>query len=211
MRRFGFSMSEFTTLEEIDYTLDALYNIVPMLKKIYQTLESYIKRKRSERNQKMRFHTFLLKYGEIGIKGKNKLSVRRCTGAPGALCIKKDVDGQFDVHKSQARIYVDCEGDYDYEDTVEHLKRVFGLVGICPVVRMEDKGFEELKKDVVAYMDEMYPDKNFTFKVESRRAKKSYPLNSMEISRDLGEAILYAFPESGIKKLMCIIRMSWSM
>lgn len=111
----------------------------------------------------------------------------------------KDVDGQFDVHKSQARIYVDCEGDYDYDETVEHLKKVFGLVGICPVVRMEDKGFEELKKDVVAYMDEMYPDKNFTFKVESRRAKKSYPLNSMEISRDLGEAILYAFPESGIK------------
>lgn len=111
----------------------------------------------------------------------------------------KDVDGQFDVHKSQARIYVDCEGDYDYDETVEHLKKVFGLVGICPVVRMKDKGFEELKKDVVAYMDEMYPDKNFTFKVESRRAKKSYPLNSMEISRDLGEAILYAFPESGIK------------
>lgn len=35
----------------------------------------------------------------------------------------KDVDGQFDVHKSQARIYVDCEGDYDYDETVEHLKR----------------------------------------------------------------------------------------
>ena len=33
---------------------------------------------------------------------------------------------------------------------VEHLKRVFGLVGICPVVRMEDQGFEQLKKDVVA-------------------------------------------------------------
>ena len=78
---------------------------------------------------------------------------------------------------------------------MEHLKRVFGLVGICPVVRMEDKGFEELKKDVVAYMAEMYPDRNFTFKVESRRARKSYPKNSMEISRDLGEAILYAFPE----------------
>lgn len=44
----------------------------------------------------------------------------------------KDVDGQFDVHKSQARIYVDCEGDYDYDETVEHLKKVFGLVGICP-------------------------------------------------------------------------------
>ena len=142
----------------------------------------------------MRFHTFLLKYGEIGIKGKNRYlfedalvrQVRRSL---------RDVDGEFVVHKSQARIYVDCEGDYDYEEVVEHLKRVFGLVGICPVVRMEDQGFEKLKEDVVAYMDELYPDKNITFKVESRRAKKSYPKNSMEISRDLGEAILDAFPE----------------
>ena len=146
----------------------------------------------------MRFHTFLLKYGEIGIKGKNRHLFEDALVRQGRYALK-DVDGQFDVHKPQARIYVDCEGDYDYDETVEHLKKVFGLVGICPVVRMEDKGFEKLKKDVVAYMDEMYPDKNFTFKVESRRAKKSYPLNSMEISRDLGEAILYAFPESGIK------------
>ena len=142
----------------------------------------------------MRFHTFLLKYGEIGIKGKNRYlfedalvrQVRRAL---------EPVDGEFQVYKSQARIYVDCEGDYDYEDAVEHLKRVFGLVGICPVVRLEDQGFDQLKKDVVAYMDEMYPDKKFTFKVESRRAKKSYPMNSMEISRDLGEAVLEAFPE----------------
>ena len=146
----------------------------------------------------MKFHSFLIKYGEIGIKGKNRHLFEDALVRQVRYALK-DVDGQFDVHKSQARIYVDCEGDYDYDETVEHLKKVFGLVGICPVVRMEDKGFEELKKDVVAYMDEMYPDKNFTFKVESRRAKKSYPLNSMEISRDLGEAILYAFPESGIK------------
>ena len=142
----------------------------------------------------MRFHTFLLKYGEIGIKGKNRYLFEDALVRQVRYALK-DVDGNFDVHKSQARIYVDCEGDYDYEDTVEHLKRVFGLVGICPVVRMEDKGFEELKKDVVAYMAEMYPDRSFTFKVESRRARKSYPKNSMEISRDLGEAILYAFPE----------------
>ena len=146
----------------------------------------------------MMYKAFLVKYAEIGIKGKNRHLFEDALVRQVRYALK-DVDGQFDVHKSQARIYVDCEGDYDYDETVEHLKKVFGLVGICPVVRMEDKGFEELKKDVVAYMDEMYPDKNFTFKVESRRAKKSYPLNSMEISRDLGEAILYAFPESGIK------------
>ena len=84
----------------------------------------------------------------------------------------KDLDGLFHTYKAQGRVYVDCDGDYDGDEVVEALKRVFGIVGICPVVRVEDKGFEELKKDVIAYMDEVYPDKNITFKVESRRAKK---------------------------------------
>lgn len=142
----------------------------------------------------MTFQTFLIKYGEIGIKGKNRhlfedALVRQIRYA------LKDVDGEFSVYKSQARIYVDCEGDYDYDETVESLKRVFGIVGICPVVRKEDEGFEKLKDDVVAYMDEMYPDKKITFKVEARRARKTYPLNSMEINCLVGEAVLEAFPE----------------
>ncbi len=142
----------------------------------------------------MTFQTFLIKYGEIGLKGKNRhifedALVRQIRYA------LRDVDGEFKVHKSQARVYVDCEGDYDYDETVEQLQKVFGIVGICPVVRMEDEGFDKLKENVVAYMDEMYPDKNITFKVESRRAKKTYPRNSMEINCDLGEAILEAFPE----------------
>ena len=145
----------------------------------------------------MTFQTFLLKYGEIGLKGKNRYLFEDALVRQIRFALK-DVDGNFQVHKSQARIYVDCEGEYDYEDTVEHLQRVFGLVGICPVVRMEDQGFEQLKKDVVAYMDEMYPDKNLTFKVEARRAKKSYPKTSMEINCDLGEAILDAFPETHV-------------
>ena len=145
----------------------------------------------------MKFHTFLLKYGEIGLKGKNRYLFEDALVRQIRFALK-DVDGNFQVHKSQARIYVDCEGEYDYEDTVEHLQRVFGLVGICPVVRMEDQGFEQFKKDVVAYMDEMYPDKNLTFKVEARRAKKSYPKTSMEINCDLGEAILDAFPETKV-------------
>ena len=142
----------------------------------------------------MRFTTFLLKYGEIGIKGKNRYLFEDALVRQVKRALS-DVDGEFKVYKSQARIYVDCEGEYDYEDTVEHLQRVFGLVGICPVVRLKEQGFDELKKDVVSYMEETYPDKRLTFKVETRRAKKSYPKNSMEISRDLGEAVLYAFPE----------------
>ena len=140
------------------------------------------------------FHAFLIKYGEIGIKGKNRYMFEDALVRQIRHSLK-DLDGLFHTYKAQGRVYVDCDGDYDGDEVVEALKRVFGIVGICPVVRVEDKGFEELKKDVIAYMDEVYPDKNITFKVESRRAKKTYPKKSMEINYDLGEAILYAFPE----------------
>lgn len=142
----------------------------------------------------MKFHSFLIKYGEIGIKGKNRYLFEDALVRQMRFALK-DVDGSFYVHKSYGRVYVDCDGDYDYEETVESLKRVFGIVGICPVVRLEDRGFEQLKKDVAAYIGEMYPDKNKTFKAEARRSRKSYPKTSMEINCDLGEVILETYPE----------------
>ena len=142
----------------------------------------------------MTFQAFLIKYGEIGLKGKNRYIFEDALMNQIRFALQP-VEGSFHVHRSQGRIYVECDGYYDYDETVEALKRVFGIVGICPVVHVEDQGFEQLKKDVVDYMDKMYPDKNTTFKVEARRGKKSYPKTSMEINCDLGEAILDAFPE----------------
>ena len=142
----------------------------------------------------MKFHSFLIKYGEIGIKGKNRYLFEDALVRQMRFALK-DVDGSFYVHKSYGRVYVDCDGDYDYEETVESLKRVFGIVGICPVVRLEDRGFEQLKNDVAAYIGDMYPDKNKTFNVEARRSRKSYPKTSMEINCDLGEVILETYPE----------------
>lgn len=142
----------------------------------------------------MKFQSFLIKYGEIGLKGKNRYIFEDALVRQMKFALR-EVDGTFSIHKSQGRIYVECEGNYDYEGAVEALKRVFGIVGICPVVHVPDEGFEKLKEVVVDYMEQMYPDKNTTFKVESRRGKKSYPKHSMEINCDLGEAILNAFPE----------------
>ena len=142
----------------------------------------------------MTYQTFLIKYGEIAIKGKNRYMFEDALVRQIRFALRS-AEGTFRVHKCQGRIYVDCDGYYDYEETVEALKKVFGIVGICPVVRTEEKEFEELKKDIVAYVEKAYPDKNLTFKVESRRAKKTYPVNSMEMNCDLGEAILDAFPE----------------
>ena len=142
----------------------------------------------------MRFHSFLIKYGEIGIKGKNRYMFEDALVRQIRYALR-GVDGQFLVHKCHGRVYVDCEGEYDYEDTLESLKRVFGIVGICPVVRVKVAEIEQLRKDVVSYMEEMYPDRSLTFKVEARRANKRYPMNSMEINCELGEAVLDAFPE----------------
>lgn len=142
----------------------------------------------------MEYKAFLIKYAEIGVKGKNRylFEDRLCDQIRYAL---KRCDGAFDVTKSQGRIYVNADGDYDYDEVVENLKTVFGVTGICPVVQFADEGFEKLCEDVIQYMDEVYPGKNITFKVEARRARKNYPKDSMEINREIGEALLKAFPE----------------
>ncbi len=80
------------------------------------------------------FKTFLIKYGEIGIKGKNRYLFEEALVRQIRRALEP-VDGQFRVYREQGRIYIDAEGLYDFEETVEALQRVFGIVGICPVMR----------------------------------------------------------------------------
>ncbi len=144
----------------------------------------------------MEFKSFLIKYAEIGVKGKNRFLFEDALVRQIHLSLKP-LNTTCHVYKEVGRIYVDiC--DYDYEEVIEALQHVFGIVGICPVVQIEDKGFEDLKQMIVKYMDEMYADKNITFKVNARRARKNYPLKSMEINAAVGEALLEAFPESKV-------------
>ena len=140
------------------------------------------------------FKAFLVKYAEIGIKGKNRYLFEDALIRQMEYVLK-DVEGTFRVTKEQGRIYVQTEGEFDYDETLDALKRVFGIAYICPVVIREDEGFEKLAADVVEYVDHVYPDKNKTFKVYVRRAKKTYPGTSMELSADLGGRILDAYPQ----------------
>lgn len=140
------------------------------------------------------FKAFLIKYGEIGIKGKNRYLFEDALVKQIRHALKR-IDGEFLVHKEQGRIFVDCLGVYDFEETVDALTKVFGIVGICPVVQTEDTGFEALAETVIDYMAQVYPDCSQTFKVNARRSRKNYPMNSMEINCALGERLLEAFPE----------------
>ena len=143
----------------------------------------------------MNFKSFLLKYAEIGVKGKNRYLfedalVKQIRYALGRC------EGEFAVRKEQGRIYADVVSEhYDYDEAVENLQRVFGLSHICPMIQLEDNGFEKLAEEIVQYMDKAYPGKTLTFKVNARRARKNYPKSSMEVNCDLGEALLNAFPE----------------
>ena len=140
------------------------------------------------------FKAFLVKYAEIGIKGKNRYLFEDALIRQMEYVLK-DVEGTFRVTKEQGRIYVQTESEFDYDETLDALKRVFGIAYICPVVIREDEGFEKLAADVVEYVDHVYSDKNKTFKVYVRRAKKTYPGTSMELSADLGGRILDAYPQ----------------
>lgn len=140
------------------------------------------------------YKSFLIKYGEIAIKGKNRYLFEEALVKQIKYALK-EAEGEFKVRRLQGRIYVDTLGEYDYDEVMEKLTHVFGIVGICPVVLVEDKGFDALAEDVISYLDKVYPDKNFTFKVHARRARKNYPMTSMELNAALGEKILEAFPE----------------
>ncbi|MBO6259278.1 MAG: tRNA 4-thiouridine(8) synthase ThiI [Lachnospiraceae bacterium] len=139
------------------------------------------------------FQAFLIKYAEIAIKGKNRnifedallKQIRRAL---------KDIDGSFNVFKTRGRVHVEAEGPFDYDGALERLQKVFGITSICPVKVLEDEGFDKLTDEIISYVDEVYEDKNFSFKMHARRARKDYPIESMDMNARVGEKLLEKFP-----------------
>lgn len=143
----------------------------------------------------MKVTAFLIKYGEIAIKGKNRYMFEDALMRQIRFAMKPV--GDFDVRKESGRMFVEGKGEFDYDEAVEALQKVFGIVGICPMVVEETKDIDHLRKTVLAFIDEQYPVKDFTFKVHARRGDKQFPMTSMELNMDIGEKMLEAF--DGIK------------
>ncbi|MBQ8971229.1 MAG: tRNA 4-thiouridine(8) synthase ThiI, partial [Lachnospiraceae bacterium] len=153
----------------------------------------------------MKYTAFLIKYAEIAIKGKNRGLFEEALVKQIKYALKKSVPaesleqeglaGFFEVTKASGRIYIECLREFDLDEVVGNLRCVFGITGICPVRHVADEGFDRLSEEVIRFVDEVYPDKHKTFKVNARRARKDYPLNSQEINMELGGRILDRFPE----------------
>ena len=145
----------------------------------------------------MQYQSFLIKYAEIGVKGKNRFLFEDALVAHIRHALKR-LDGDFIVSKESGRIYATAQSEFDFDEVVESLSRIFGIAAICPMVQVEDNGYEDLKQQVLTYVDQYYDDKHFTFKVYARRGNKRYPVNSEQINRDLGEVILHTFPDTKV-------------
>ncbi len=73
------------------------------------------------------YKTFLIKYAEIAIKGKNRYIFEDAL-VKNIKYQLRNVDGSFEVRKESGRVYVETDGDYDYDETVCHIVRIFGIV-----------------------------------------------------------------------------------
>jgi len=139
------------------------------------------------------FKAFLIKYAEIGLKGNNRYLFENALRDRVRDTLKQL--GNYEVSKEQGRIFVECPEGYDYEETVEALKKVFGISSFCPVMVIESSEWEALTNGVGEYVDKMFQDRAFTFKVEAKRSDKNYPLTSPEICIEMGAYLLKRFPE----------------
>lgn len=142
----------------------------------------------------MKFKAFLIKYAEIGIKGKNRYVFEDALCDRVAEKLAKVADG-FEVVREQGRLKVNCPDVYDYDEAIEQMKKVFGVYEICPAYVIEDASWDSLTKGVGEYVGERYGNTPHTFKVEARRSDKSYPITSPRICADMGEYILNNFSE----------------
>lgn len=145
-------------------------------------------------NEENMYQAFLVKYAEIGIKGKNRYKFEE------ALCrqIERHLEvqeGEFLVQRQQGRILVEAKGDFDFDDVSEALGRVFGISAICPVDMIEDKSWDNLTQAVGDFVEKQYDSLDFTFKVESKRSDKQYPLTSPEVCVEMGAYLLKRFPD----------------
>ena len=84
----------------------------------------------------MKYTSFLIKYGEIGVKGKNRYKFEDALMKQIRIALKP-LSCDFRVSRELGRIYVDADDDcYDDEDVIDALCRVYGIVDVSPVVRI---------------------------------------------------------------------------
>ena len=132
----------------------------------------------------------LIRYGELSLKGRNRKTFEDILLGNIRASIADLPHGN--LTKTFGRVYLETEGNW--EALAQRLQGVFGIVSVSPVLKRELE-LEEIKTGASLVIQDT-PGR--TFKVETRRPNKSFPLNSPELSRTLGGHVLHNFPHLSV-------------
>ncbi len=133
----------------------------------------------------------LIKNGELALKGLNR-------GTFEAILVKNLKYrlrrlGHFEIRKAQSTVYITpTDKEADMDAAVDAVSRVFGIAAFSRAC-VTEKDIEAIGDAAIRYLaDDLTAAA--TFKVEAKRADKTFPLTSPEISREIGGRILEAYP-----------------
>ena len=128
----------------------------------------------------------LIRYGELSLKGKNRRVFENIL----LENIRKNLESveHGPLTQTFGRIYLATKGNW--RELAERLQSVFGIVSVSPVLK-RDLDLDDIKAGAVAVVADT---EGKTFKVETRRSNKAFPLTSPEISRVIGGHVLANFP-----------------
>lgn len=135
----------------------------------------------------------LVRYEEIFLKGLNKPAfenrlIKNMKSVLYGL-------GKVKITSAQSQIYVEPEiENYPAEEAINRLTKVFGISSVSPVWKVETNRDVIFEKSIEMVRTILKKYNYRTFKVETKRADKKFPMNSMEVSRELGAVLLQNFP-----------------
>lgn len=134
-------------------------------------------------------NVLLAKYGEIALRGKNRHLIENAL----LKTIEKNLAtiGEYSVSKEQGRVLIECKkGEFDYDRAIPLVVNILGITAVCKAIKLENSDIENIKNMAVYHMKKNCQDKPYSFKVETKRSDKKYPMDSREISCEVGGYVL---------------------
>ncbi len=129
----------------------------------------------------------LIRYGEIGLKGKNIRIFEKKLASNIRKAIYHIANTEILDHHGRVYVVFDAE---DQTKVIEAVKKVFGVVSISPAMKTE-RDIENLKEKCLEIAKAVIAKTGAkTFKIETKRADKNYPLRTPEINQTLGAHVL---------------------
>ena len=133
----------------------------------------------------------LIKDGELALKGLNRRSFEDKMVATIRRRLKSL--GKVSVERAQSTIYIKPQDDdFDFSEALDRMGRIFGIAAFSRACVCE-KNINDILSKAPEYLADTLRNIK-TFKVEAKRADKAFPLKSPEICREVGGALLRAFP-----------------